>query len=327
MIKDFKLNCKIYLFYFYQERSDISGGTFTLGDQDSLTNYNYSEYPEDDQYLSALTNNNINYKSGHIPKKEDTKRKSLFEFLTDTNRTGMTEQTNVDTNRTADPACWNSNLDSKRTEDGDDFNNFSDADSDFEIERDFADYSDSGGNVPRKSKTETHCDALTDSGLSSMMDIGSIKSWSSSTNKLPPKRKSSLNTKKELNNKSNLKPVLKANLSKTSNKMDLKSNLKTTKNTTSKLTKGNIKGTQKTSASPPSYKHEKQISFLERRELAAKAIQVWWRKMNIYLKRKNAGAAAMKRMMENKQKQLETKLNMQRQKVCYFDHSHHHYIL
>ena len=68
------------------------------------------------------------------------------------------------------------------------------------------------------------------------------------------------------------------------------------------------------------YKNNKSVENVVRqndiltlkRENAAKYIQVWWQKVRI---RKTAGAAAMRRMMENKQHEMKTRLSVEREKV------------
>ena len=53
----------------------------------------------------------------------------------------------------------------------------------------------------------------------------------------------------------------------------------------------------------------------EQRQRAAHVVQTWWRRVRI---RKTAGAAAMKRMMEQKQTMLKERLTMERETVCFF---------
>lgn len=51
----------------------------------------------------------------------------------------------------------------------------------------------------------------------------------------------------------------------------------------------------------------------EQRLKAAQLIQIWWKRTRI---RRTAGAAAMKRMMENKQMEIKQRLTMERERVC-----------
>ncbi|XP_057311597.1 centrosomal protein of 131 kDa-like [Hydractinia symbiolongicarpus] len=75
------------------------------------------------------------------------------------------------------------------------------------------------------------------------------------------------------------------------------------------LLNGNVKKTTYEKSQKSQGENKK---FMDRkRELAAACIQLWWRKIRI---RKTAGAAAMQRMMENKRKEMEFKLTLERKK-------------
>lgn len=76
------------------------------------------------------------------------------------------------------------------------------------------------------------------------------------------------------------------------------------------LLNGNVKKTTYEKSQKSQGENKKVMD--RKRELAAACIQLWWRKIRI---RKTAGAAAMQRMMENKRKEMEFKLTLERKKV------------